>query len=127
MTTLSLPVLDLIAKAIEAHATAIDIKISINTAEDQLSIVIKDNGTNMRRTEGPGMLSLRQAALTTGGSVAIDFTYGQGTIINAMFCLSRIDQMPIGNITSTLDTFIFLYDYITISYTYSFNNVTFTF
>ena len=66
-----------------------------------------------------GVPFFKYAALNTGGEFSIDSTLGVGTTTTAVFVLTNIDRMPLGDMTSTMHTLItmhadtdFLYNYI---------------
>lgn len=143
MTELSLNILDIVENSIRANATLIEIKININTQQDQLTISIKDNGDGMSdamlmhvddpfyttrttRNVGLGIPFFKQAAIMTGGSFSITSKQSEGTEVNAAFGLSHIDRMPIGNMTSTIYTLLTLHTETDFLYTYSFNKALFT-
>lgn len=135
MTELSLNVLDIAQNSILARATLIEIDITADTSKDLLRIRIKDNGCGMTRaqadraqdpffttrtarTVGLGIPFYRYAALSTGGSFSIQSIPGSGTAVSAVFCLSHIDRMPLGNMTDTMHTLITLNAQIDFLYTY---------
>ncbi len=61
------------------------------------------------------------AALSTGGSFHIQSTPGYGTTVTAVFGLSHIDRMPLGDMNSTMHTLITLNTQIDFLYTYVFD------
>lgn len=77
-----------------AQATAVDIYIGCD--EENLNLVIQDNGLGMahsdRRKNGIGLVSMRERAIALGGSFAIFSDPGNGTTIEV--------QLPL-----TLDSF----------------------
>lgn len=135
MTELSLNVLDVANNSVRALASLIVIKITINTKEDTLAILIEDNGKGMTpeqlqhvedpffttrttRKVGLGVPFFKLAAEASGGSFSITSAFGKGTSVLATFGYSNIDRMPLGDITSTIHTLItfnlnidFLYSY----------------
>lgn len=138
MTELSLNILDVTNNSIRASATEIVINLTIDADSDLLSILIKDNGKGMTkeqlsqvedpffttrttRSVGLGVPFFRLAALNTGGTFEIQSTQHVGTTVLATFCLSHIDRMPLGDITSTIHMLITMNDSIRFIYTYSYN------
>lgn len=137
MTEISLNILDIAENSIRAEATLINIKIVIDNKFDSLTIVIRDNGKGMNdeqlkkatdpffttrktRKVGMGIPFLKQAAESCGGSFCISSRIDKGTEIKAVFQLSHIDRMPLGDINSTIYTlvafntnidFVFIYSY----------------
>lgn len=123
MTELSLNVLDIANNSIRANANLIHIEIRIHTKEDTLTIIITDNGCGMtkeqlNRVEDPfyttrttravglGIPFFKQGAISTGGSFRMESSPGKGTTVTAVFGLSHIDRMPLGDINSTIYTLI---------------------
>lgn len=139
MTELSLNVLDVAQNSIRAEATLIEISICANTLKDKLTIIIRDNGLGMTKEQvehvedpfyttritrkiGLGIPFYKYAALSTGGDFSITSTLGKGTAITAVFGLSHIDRMPLGDITSTIYTLITFNTNIDFLYTYCIND-----
>lgn len=135
MTEISLNVLDIVQNSIRANADFIQILVDVNSNLDRLSIIISDNGIGMSahqvasvvdpfyttrttRKVGLGIPFFKYAAECTGGTFTIDSEPGKGTTVNAVFKLSHIDRMPLGDMTSTIHTLVtfnteidFLYSY----------------
>jgi anti-sigma regulatory factor (Ser/Thr protein kinase) len=138
MTEISLNVLDIANNSIRANASLIEIKIQIQRDLDTLTITITDDGCGMteeqvRKVEDPffttrttrkiglGVPFFKMAALSTGGSFHIASTPGVGTTVTAVFGLSHIDRMPLGDMNSTMHTLITLNTQIDFLYTYLFD------
>ena len=119
MAEISLNILDVAENSVRAKAALIEITVSVNTKEDTLTVVIKDDGCGMtadqvKRAQDPffttrttrivglGLPFFKQAAESTGGTFSIDSEKGIGTIVKAVFILSHIDRMPLGDISSTI-------------------------
>ena len=139
MTELSLNVLDIVNNSIRANANLIEITVSIHRKSDTLSIEIADNGCGMTEEElkrvqdpfyttrttrgvGLGIPFFQQAALSTGGSFAIKSKPRIGTRVTAIFGLSHIDRMPLGDMNSTIYTLIMANRQIDFLYTYVFDD-----
>lgn len=135
MTELSLHVLDIANNSIRANATLIEIYVKIHKESDKLTIIIADNGcgmteeqlskaedpfftTRITRPIGLGIPFFKMAALSTGGSFTITSAPGEGTKVTAEFCLSHIDRMPLGDMTSTLLSLITSHAEVDFIYTY---------
>jgi len=136
MTEISLNVLDVAENSIRANADFIQISVTVNSLQDRLTIVITDNGCGMTaeqiahvedpffttrttRSVGLGVSFFKYAAEITGGEFSIISEPGKGTVVTAVFVLSHIDRMPLGDMTCTMHTLIifntnidFLYSYI---------------
>lgn len=136
MTEISLNVLDVAENSIRANADFIQIYVTVNSIQDRMTIVIADNGCGMTeeqiahvedpffttrttRSVGLGVPFFKYAAEITGGEFSIISEPGNGTTVTAIFVLSHIDRMPLGDMTSTMHTLItfntkidFLYSYI---------------
>lgn len=143
MTEISLNVLDIANNSIRANASLIEIIIQIQRDLDTLTIMIADNGCGMtgeqlknvedpffttRTTRGVGLgvPFFKMAALSTGGDFDIKSTPGVGTTVTAVFGLSHIDRMPLGDMNSTMHTLITLNTQIDFLYKYTFDGKQFT-
>ena len=62
--------------------------------------------TRTTRIVGLGLPFFKQAAESTGGTFSINSEKGIGTIVKAVFILSHIDRMPLGDISSTIHTLV---------------------
>ena len=97
--------------------------MDVQPAQDKLAVTIRDNGRGMTAEEaahaedpffttrttrkvGLGIPFFRQAAVEYGGSFQIDSEKGKGTTVKAVFGLSHIDRMPLGDISSVIHTLI---------------------
>lgn len=142
MTELSLNILDVANNSVSAGANLIEITVRIHNATDTLTINISDNGCGMsveqlRKVEDPfyttrttrnvglGIPFFKMAALNTGGRFQIESTPGVGTKITAVFGLSHIDRMPLGDINCTIYTLITYNTNIDFLYTYEFDDRSF--
>ena len=156
MPEISLNILDVTENSIKAEADEIIISISVDpkdeskvdegslgSQEDTLIISIIDNGKGMTseqlekvqdpfyttrttRKVGLGVPFLKQAAESTEGTFKIDSEVGRGTVVEAIFKLSHIDRMPLGDITATIHTLVVFNESIQFKYTYRVNQSQFT-
>lgn len=143
MTEISLNILDVAENSTRACATLVEITVKADTVTDTLSITIKDNGKGMTKEQvlavedpffttrttrkvGLGVPFFKQAALLTGGTFSIESEPGIGTCVTAVFVLSSIDRMPLGDITSTIHTLITFHTETDFIYTYSYDQNSFT-
>lgn len=123
MPELSLNILDVAQNSVTAGATIIEITISADQRKDRLEISIKDNGCGMTeeqvervidpfyttrttRKVGLGVPFFKMAAEMAGGKFEIKSRTGEGTETTAVFRLSHIDRMPIGDLTGTMTALI---------------------
>lgn len=123
MPELSLNILDVTQNSVTAGATLIKINIDASTADDRLTISISDNGCGMTeeqvqnvtdpfftsrttRKVGLGIPFFKMAAELTGGSFRIESKVGEGTTTTAIFGLSSIDRMPLGDLPGTMTALI---------------------
>ena len=123
MPELSLNILDVTQNSVTAGANLIKINISASTADDRLTISISDNGCGMTeeqvknvtdpfftsrttRKVGLGIPFFKMAAELTGGSFRIESKVGEGTTTTAVFGLSSIDRMPLGDLPGTMTALI---------------------
>ena len=142
MPEISLNILDVAENSVRAKAALIEITVSVNTKEDTLTVVIKDDGCGMtadqvKRAQDPffttrttrivglGLPFFKQAAESTGGTFSINSEKGIGTIVKAVFILSHIDRMPLGDISSTIQTLIVFNEHIDFRYTYEYGQDSF--
>ena len=128
MPEISLNILDVAENSVRAKASLIEITVSVKPKEDTLSVVIRDDGCGMtadqaKRAQDP---FFKQAAESTGGTFRIDSEKGKGTTVEAVFILSHIDRMPLGDISSTIHTLIVFNEQIDFKYTYEYDDKSFT-
>ena len=119
MQELSLNVLDVAENSVKAGATLIGIEVDEQPKDDRLTILITDNGCGMTagqaahvtdpffttrttRKVGLGVPFFKMAAELTGGSLHIETQPGRGTTVTALFGLSHIDRMPLGDMAGTV-------------------------
>lgn len=119
MQELSLNILDIAQNSVKAGAAQITVAVRESTAADTLIITIEDNGCGMSaetvarvtdpfyttrttRRVGLGVPFFKMAAEMTGGSFTISSEVGRGTVVQAVFGLSHIDRMPLGDIADTM-------------------------
>ena len=143
MPEISLNILDVAENSTRAKASLVEITVDADTASDRLTIVIKDNGCGMTeeqaaqvtdpfftsrttRKVGLGVPFFKYAAESTGGSFSIESRPGKGTAVTAVFVLSHIDRMPLGDITSTIHTLILYHPETDFVYTYQVDGNGFT-
>jgi len=123
MPEISLNILDLAQNSITAGSLLTQIGIKIDNSSDTLEVMISDNGRGMSpeqtamisdpfyttrttRKVGLGVPFLKMAAELTGGSITIVSEPGGGTATKAVFGLSHIDRMPIGDVAGTMVSLI---------------------
>lgn len=68
----------------------------------------------------------KYAAESTGGSFSIASEVGKGTTVTAVFGLSHIDRMPLGDISSTIHTLVVYHPETDFVYTYQVDDREFT-
>lgn len=133
---ISLNILDIVQNSVSARASLIEITVNINNASDKLTVIIKDNGCGMTYSElkkvvdpfyttgkaksvGLGLPFLKMAAEISGGSFEISSEEDKGTEVTAVFVLSSIDRMPLGDMTETVMSVIISNRDIDFVYSYS--------
>lgn len=143
MPEISLNILDIAENSTRAKASLVEITVDADTSADCLTVIIKDNGCGMNaeqtahvtdpfftsrttRKVGLGVPFFKYAAESTGGNFSIDSSPGVGTIVTAVFVLSHIDRMPLGDITSTIHTLIVYHPETDFLYRYCYNGASFT-
>ena len=88
--------------------------------EEQLKAVTDPFYTTRKtRKVGLGVPFFKMAAEITGGSFEISSAVGKGTTVKAVFGLSHIDRMPLGDMTFTIHSLITLNSDIDFLYRYS--------
>lgn len=143
MTEISLNVLDVAENSTRAEASLVQITVEADENKDHLIIIIEDNGCGMTaeqvervtdpfftsrttRKVGLGVPFFKYAAESTGGSFVIQSEPGMGTIVKAVFVLSHIDRMPLGDINSTIHNLIVYHPDTDFLYRYCYNEHSFT-
>ncbi len=138
MTELSLHVLDIAENSTKAGASLVSIFIDILSADDTLTITVSDNGCGMSpeqtakvtdpfyttrttRKVGLGVPFFKMAAETAGGTFSITSHPGQGTTVRAVFMLSHIDRMPLGDINATIRQLIVMHPHCDFLYRYRYD------
>ena len=138
MPEISLNILDVAENSVRAEASLIEIEVSAQTANDTLTVIIKDDGCGMTKEQvekvqdpffttrttrkvGLGVPFFKMAAESTGGSFSIISEPGRGTEVEAVFGLSHIDRMPLGDISSTIHTLVVFNEHIDFVYKYRYN------
>ncbi len=142
MPEISLNILDVAGNSIRARAALVEITVDVQPADDTLAVTVKDNGEGMTEEEvshvedpffttrttrkvGLGIPFFRQAAVSAGGSFQIDSEKGKGTTVSAVFVLSHIDRMPLGDISSVIHTLIVFNEHVGFRYTYRYGERSF--
>lgn len=143
MTEISLNVLDVAENCIRADASLVEITCTVDTASDRLTVIIKDNGCGMSREKlaavtdpffttrttrrvGLGVSFFKLSAELTGGSFGIESQEGVGTTVTAVYVISSIDRMPLGDMPSTIHSLVTLNMSVDFVYTYSVDGSSFT-
>ena len=135
MQELSLNVLDIAQNSVRAGASLIEITVDEQPAADTLTITVRDDGCGMtpeqvRRVTDPffttrttrrvglGVPFLKMGAEMTGGSLSIESEPGRGTAVTAVFGLTHIDRMPLGDIAATVASLVQCNPDIDFTYTF---------
>lgn len=143
MTEISLNILDVAQNSVRAEATLTEISVIADTKADTLKVTIKDNGCGMSEEQlqsvtdpffttrttrkiGLGIPFFKMSAESTGGSFSIRSQQGVGTVTEAVYIISSIDRMPLGDITGTIHSLVTLNPDIDFMYTYSVDGRSFT-
>ena len=143
MPEISLNILDVAENSTRAGASLVEITVDADTKKDRLTVIIKDDGCGMTKEQvsqvtdpfftsrttrkvGLGVPFFKYAAESTGGSFTIQSELGAGTVVTAVFVLSHIDRMPLGDITSTIHTLVVFHPESQFLYRYCYNGASFT-
>ena len=136
-------ILDVAENSTRAGASLVELTVEADITADRLTVIIKDDGCGMTaeqvshvtdpfftsrttRKVGLGVPFFKYAAESTGGSFSIESEPGRGTVVTAVFVLSHIDRMPLGDITSTVHTLVIYHPETDFLYRYSYNGASFT-
>lgn len=120
----------------------VTISVEADFSSDRLTVVIDDNGSGMTpeqveqvtdpfftsrstRKVGLGVPFFKFAAESTGGSFTITSEPGVGTTVTAVFVLSHIDRMPLGDINTTIHTLVVYHSETDFLYQYRYNGCSF--
>jgi hypothetical protein len=123
MNEISLNILDVAENSVRAHAKLCEIDVEADTQSDTLTVKIIDDGSGMTpevvknvtdpfyttrttRKVGMGTSLFKMAAEVTGGRFEICSAPGEGTAVTAVFKLSNIDRMPLGDMTASIHMLI---------------------
>ena len=82
--------------------------------------------TRTTRKVGLGVPFFKMAALMTGGDFSIQSQVGKGTRVRAVFGLTHIDRMPLGNMADTMCILMGCNEQINFSFTYQVGEAVFT-
>lgn len=143
MPEISLNILDVAENSTRAGASLVEITVHADTDTDRLTVVIADNGCGMTQEQvsqvtdpfftsrttrkvGLGVPFFKYAAESTGGTFTIESQPGIGTTVTAVFVLSHIDRMPLGDITSTIHTLVVYHPETDFLYRYCYGGASFT-
>jgi hypothetical protein len=123
MRELSLHILDIVENGIAAGADCIGIEVEEARKEDQLTIVVRDNGSGMpikkrdnindpfitsrtTRKVGLGLSLLSAATERCDGTLRVDTQPDKGTEVAATFRYNHIDRAPLGDMAATVTSLI---------------------
>jgi hypothetical protein len=137
MTEISLNILDVAENSTTANASLVEITVKADSKADKLTVIIKDNGKGMSaevlekvtdpfyttrttRKVGMGTSLFKLAAESTGGSFGITSEIGVGTTVTAVFGLTNIDRMPLGDMTATIISLVTMH--LDCDWVYTFDN-----
>ena len=140
---MSLNVLDIAQNSIAAGASVITMTVEEDAGADRLTLSVEDNGCGMTseqlervrdpfyttrttRKVGLGVPFFKMAALMTGGDFSIQSQVGKGTRVRAVFGLTHIDRMPLGNMADTMCILMGCNEQINFSFTYQVGEAVFT-
>jgi hypothetical protein len=143
MNEISLNILDVAENSVTADASLCEIDVSADSNSDTLTVVIKDDGKGMSeevvkkvsdpfyttrttRKVGMGTSLFKMAAESTGGSFEICSALGEGTTVTAVFGLSHIDRMPLGDMTATVHTLMTMHTGLDWVYNFCFDENSFS-
>ena len=143
MPEISLNILDVAENSTRAGASLVSILVEADFPADLLTVSISDNGCGMTKEQvervtdpfftsrttrkvGLGVPFFKLAAESAGGSFSIQSEPGKGTVVTAVFRLSHIDRMPLGDISSTIHQLAVYHPQTDFVYQYRYNDRSFT-
>lgn len=143
MPEISLNILDVAENSTRAGATLIRLTVDVKPLKDCLTVTIEDDGCGMtaeqvRRVTDPfftsrttrkvglGVPFFKMAAESTGGSFDIRSAPHEGTRVTAVFVMSHIDRMPMGDLNASVHALITGHPHTEFVYTYRYNGGSFT-
>ena len=123
MPEISLNILDVAQNSVKAGAKLVTLECLIDTKADTLTVIIDDDGCGMTKEQveavtdpfyttrttrkvGLGVPFFKMAAEITGGEFSIKSKLGEGTTTSAVFGLTNIDRMPLGDMAGTMSSLI---------------------
>lgn len=126
MREIALHLLDIAENSVAAESRNIHIDVVEDLQSDVLSVSVRDDGRGMdaetakrvldpfyttrtTRKVGLGIPLLKLAAESTSGGLTLETETGKGTRVEARFCHSHIDRMPLGDIGTTFLTLLISY------------------
>ena len=129
MREIALHLLDIAENSVTAESRNIRIDVVEDFQHDLLTVSVKDDGRGMdaetakrvldpfyttrtTRKVGLGIPLLKLAAEQTEGGLSLETEPGKGTRIEASFCHSHIDRMPLGDVGTTFLTLLISYPHI---------------
>lgn len=143
MPEISLNILDVAENSTRAGASLVSILVEADFPADLLTVTISDNGCGMTKEQvervtdpfftsrttrkvGLGVPFFKLAAESAGGSFSIQSEPGKGTVVTAVFRLSHIDRMPLGDISATIHQLAVYHPQTDFVYQYRYNDKSFT-
>ncbi len=144
MKELSLHIMDIVENSIRGNAEMIRLTINENIKDNDLSIVVEDDGNGIpdaliqtitdpfvtSRTErrvGMGLSLFKASAERCSGHFSITSKEEVGTTVSVSYVYDHIDRAPLGDMAMTLSTLIAGYPDINLYYSHSINGNEFTF
>ena len=144
MKELSLHILDITQNSIRAQAQLVKLVIVESPANNQLTIIIEDDGcgipadrlqhitdpfvtTRTTRRVGLGLSLFKAAAEACGGYFEISSTVGVGTKVTGSFMRDHIDRAPLGNMADTVLAMVMSFGETDLYYEHDYNNQIFVF
>jgi len=138
MKELSLHILDITQNSIRAEAMLIALTINESLAENNLTIIIEDNGKGIpadklqtitdpfvtsrtTRKVGLGLSLFKAAAEGCDGFFEITSVVGVGTKVTGSFRRDHIDRAPLGNMADTIVTMVMSFGEADLFYEHYYN------
>ena len=135
MREIALHLLDIAENSAAAQSTKVSIEVQEDLVNDRLNARVIDNGCGMdaetapnvqdpfyttrtTRNVGLGIPLLKLAVEQAEGRFSLESELGKGTRVDAEFCHSHIDRMPLGDLASTFLAMLISHPQIDWTFTY---------
>lgn len=142
MRDLASHIIDLIQNSIRAQANTIGVSFTESNQQNELRIVISDDGDGMRAKEianatdpffttrttqkaGLGLSLMQMSCEQTGGHLSLRLNATKGLRVEAIYKTDNPDCLPLGDLSGTISLLFFTNPNINFEFSYSIENSSF--